>query len=1062
MARLQIRCLGDFQVKYDGAVVSGFETEKARALVAYLAVEIGRPIKRSHLAGLLWSDETEERALHNLRQTLTSLRKVFNHQQNATEYLQSDRDSIQLNPEADIWIDVGEFKKALKRAYQHLEWRNGHGLINIRWLFKAADLFVGQFLRDFYLSRSALFEEWASLTRENIALQAIRALTLIADYHEKRGEYHLAIQSSMRIVELSPWDESARMRVIHLLGLEGQWSAAQSQYFALQIFLKEQLGVPPSVDMIALMEQIRSASAGKGVIHPRYPTIRHHLPKAISSFIGRKAELDDVMDLIVCSENRLITIVGTGGVGKTRLAIEIAQQLVGVFSDGAYFVPVISANHPLQIVQLIGEAIGLVYSEQIDQRKQLLDHLRDREILLVLDNFEHLLADPDSAQLLDEILCQTSRARMLITSREKLNLIQECVYQLHGLNFPAEGRGSFEEIQSYDALDLFFRRAVQLQRSFKFDDANFNSVIQICRAVDGLPLGIELAVAAIQEVGFETVAQKIDVDLDVLISNMANTQPRHRSLKAAFEVSWSLLSGREQAALSRLSIFRGGFDRQAAQAVVSASPFILSSLAAKSLLREENRQRYTLHEAIRQYAQEKLANRGELSVTREKQAGYFSSFLAEKSAHLLGPDQSAALVELHRDFGNVSLAWEWICENQCVAAMEACVDSLYQFFSIRSLFFEGIQWFQKAIQSIEYEMGNERAMGMLLSRLGSLAYTTRDNDLARQSLSAGEAMLKMVEDPKELAYCHVYLGWFYQREKNFPLAQQYAKLASDVFELSQDHLGISYALSLMGSIWNRQGNNREASLAFERALVSCRQAGNPRQLMIVLNRLGDLACYEGDYQHAINLFHECYQISVNLDDRYHQAIMLNNLGTIFHLQENFDRAKDHYLRSLQICEEIGDQDGIALAYSNLGELATAQKDFQAALKYSESALRIAEKLQEHWTVIVCLNSLGEIYCALNMLDKSQEYYLRAIRLALDINGIDLVARVSVNYSRVLQLKQEFLTATALLQAALAHSSTEPDAREKAVQWLTEMNASLEVNNNDQLLEAAARQTIGYS
>lgn len=1062
MARLQIRCLGDFQVKYDGTVVSGFETEKARALVAYLAVEIGRPIKRSHLAGLLWTDETEERALHNLRQTLTSLRKVFNHQQNATEYLLSDRDSIQLNPEADIWIDVGEFKNALKKAYQQVEWKNGHGLINIRWLFKAAGLFGGQFLRDFYLSRSALFEEWASLTRENIALQAIRALTLIADYHEKRGEYHLAIQSSMRIVELSPWDESARIRVIRMLGVEGQWSAAQSQFYALQSFLKEQLGVAPSADVIALMEQIRSASAGKDVIYPHYPPIRQHLPKTISSFIGRKAELDDVMDLIVCSENRLITIVGTGGVGKTRLAIEIAQQLVGIFSDGVYFVPVISANHPLQVVQLIGEAIGLVYSEQIDQRKQMLDHLRDREILLVLDNFEHLLVDPDTAQLLDEILCQSSRVRILITSREKINLIQECVYLLHGLSFPTDGGVALEEIQSYDAVDLFFRRSIQMQRGFKFDDANFHSVIQICRAVDGLPLGIELAVAAIQEVGFETVAQRIDVDLNVLTSNMANTQPRHRSLKAAFEVSWSLLSGLEQEALCRLSIFRDGFDRQAAQAVASAPPFILSSLAAKSLLREEDHHRGNLHEAIRQFAQGKLADRGELAVTREKHARFYSLFLAEKSEHVLGPDQSAALAEIHRDFGNVSLAWEWICENKRVAELEACVDSLYQFFSIRSLFSEGIQWFQKAIQSIESETDNERAMGMLLSRLGSLAYTIRENDLASQSLLNSEALLNKIEDHKELAYCRVFLGWFYQREKNFLLAQQYAKLASDFFELSQDHLGISSALSLMGSIWNRQGNNREANLAFERALISCRQAGNPRQLMIVLNRLGDLACYEGDYQHAINLFNECHEISGNLDDRYNQAIMLNNLGTIFHLQEEYERASEHYLRSLQICEDIGDQDGIALAYSNLGELATAQGDFQAALKYSESALRIAERLQEHWTVIVCLNSLGEIYCALSMLDKSQEYYLRALRLALDINGIDLVARVSVNYSRVLQLKQEFSTATALLQAALAHSSTEPDAREKAVQWLTEMNANPNVTNNDQLIEAVVRKTIRHS
>ena len=248
-------------------------------------------------------------------------------------------------------------------------------------------------------------------------------------------------------------------------------------------------------------------------------------------------------------------------------------------------------------------------------------------------------------------------------------------------------------------------------------------------------------------------------------------------------------------------------------------------------------------------------------------------------------------------------------------------------------------------------------------------------------------------------------------------------------------------------------------LGFVKTWVKAQWIPELRQLVIVLNRLGDLVCYDGNYEFAIELFKECLDISTELDDRYNQAIILNNLGTIAHLQENYAQADQYYHASLSICNEIGDNDGVALAYSNLGELATVQGDYTAALNYSEQALRIAEELEEHWTIIVCLNSLGEIYCAKNMLEKSQQYFLQAIQLALDINGIDLVARVSVNYSRVLQLMGENKKAINLLQASLAHSSTEVDAREKAVAWLTEMEASFQIEMNDLILEEVVKEVI---
>jgi len=1059
MSRLQIKCFGDLRVELNGENVSNFETDKTRALLVYLALEAEHPLQRSHIAGILWSDEAEDRALHNLRQTLSSLRKALGDSASSPQFIFADRETIRLNPSADIYVDAKIFTLHLSQAYLHYQRQIGHGLYNIRSLQKAIRIYQGQFLSSFRANKCALFEEWLILKQEDYNFQAIKALALLAEYHEKRGEYYQAIQSALRVVEIAPWDETSRLQVIRLLGINKQWSAAKSQFFALKSYLSEQLAISPSNQTLFLYEKICEAAAGNLSIPPGYPPARFHLPEISSTLIGREVEMDEIVEQIVTPENRLITIIGPGGIGKTRLAVEIARQLVGVPTDGVFFISLITAQNSEQIIQLVASSMGFTFSDQTTIQKQFFDNLRDKELLLVLDNFEHLLKDTETTVLLDKILCQSPGVTILVTSRERLNLQQELLYNLTGLSYPQVDKVSIENVGNYDALNLFVSQVAKKQSHFALDENTLPIAVQICNALEGLPLGVELAASTISELGYEVVASKIAHDLDALDTTTTNIEPRHRSLHAAFEVSWDLLSQPQQEILGRLSVFPDEFGPVAASEITGATTADLFSLAAKSLLYRKMSGRYSFHEAIRHFVRKKSNLTENFTVIRERHALFYASFLAEKNDHLQSDEQTTALAEIQSEYANLNLAWHWLVDNKRAIELMRCMDSLHLFFSIRSYLQEGVKWFKYAVQNIQDLKGNELVTGMLLWRLGSLAYHTRENELAFSSLLRSQEILTEVKAYRELAFCWLYLGWAHQREKDFTNAQNFCQKSLEHFRSIGDILGQSYALTLSGAIQNRQGNNLDAKIFYDQALTLCRRSGNLNLLIIILNRLGDLACYEGHYEFAVKLFEECLEISKNLNDSYNQAILLNNLGTIYHTWNDYTLARSFYQRSLEICREIGDQDGLALALNNLGELSTAQGDYPAALKYSHDALQIAEQLQEIWTIIVCLNSLGEIYCALGQLKKSESYFLPAMRQALEINGIDLLARVSVNAAKNFQLLGDFPTAITLLQASLSHSSTEHDSRQKAVEWLKEMGADYEVANNDLLLVDAVKKIL---
>ena len=279
---LRIHCFGELQIELDGKVLSGFETDKARALLVYLALESSHPLQRSQIAGILWSDETEERALHNLRQALSYLRKALGENLKAPTFILADRDSIQLSANANVWVDAKAFTQFLACAYRHYQGKNRHGFVHVRCLQKAVALYQNQFLSQFFPTKCELFEEWALLERENYNLQAIKAFALLAEYYERRGNYVQAIQTYQRIVELSPWDETARAHIIRLLGVNQEWSAAKSQYFALKKYLAEQLSAFPSAEVTELYTQICAAASEKTTIEPVFALEKWQLPNVNS------------------------------------------------------------------------------------------------------------------------------------------------------------------------------------------------------------------------------------------------------------------------------------------------------------------------------------------------------------------------------------------------------------------------------------------------------------------------------------------------------------------------------------------------------------------------------------------------------------------------------------------------------------------------------------------------------------------------------------------------------------------------------------------------------------
>lgn len=1044
MSNLKIWCFGNLVVEKDGRVIKQFDTDKSRALLVYLVIERARPVSRSHLAGLLWSDIPEQRALHSLRQTLTVLRRTLGDFPPHKSLIVGDRDLLQLNPQVSVWVDALAFQEELVAAMEHFQRQDMLQHLNICRLCKALDMKKGDFLEHFSISGAPLFDEWSCLIREDFNHRAVEGLGLLARYHEIRREFSLARLAAQKILQITPWDETTHLQVMRLYALDEQWSAFSSQYRRMRQFMVDQLGVEPSRAAVAFFDEIRQRRSDAPSLKLQ-PESKINFRGESDLFVGREKELDDISDLMANPTCKLLTLHGPGGVGKTFLARKFAHQQWGLFQDGVFFFPFAFIASFEEFLSAILDGLMIPAGEAGDNLARLVSFLRNKRILLVFDNFEHLVGDTDIAQANLRIMAGARDAKILVTSRERMNLTGEWVYPLQGMRFPAETICiQPEQVDEYDSLRLFSNRARQVKPDFQLDTSTLPAVTQICQILDGLPLGIALAAAEIWGQPCQTIADTMRANLRQLQSTARGVDPRNQSLWANLDISWQLMNERGRETFARLGVFVDGFVMSAAENIALADAPTLQRLVDQSLIRSDADGRFRMHAVIRQYALERLVGLSALEVTRLTFVEYYAVLLTETLPNLESGRQAAVLNEIQHELGNLRQACKWVVEIERVECVAAFVDTLHLFFSIRSRFHEGIDFLLPMVTWLEEKMvgGENRAiettLARVLARMGSLAHLCRSNELARESL---EKALRISGDralEDEVAFCRSVLADLHLRNKDFARA---VKLAQDNLIYYQEvgvSSGLSQATYMLGLIDLRRGRMESARKYMEKALAIARNTPEPRRIIAPLNILGDIYCNDGNYDEARQMFQESLLIADQLGDLYQEAILLNNLASVYHVQNDFLKAVAMYEKSISICRDIGDRDGEAIALANLGEIAFAQRDFREAVGLAEKSLEIAREIGEEWSIAVCLNNLADAHLGLGDCNSASNFVREALALALKTDAMRLVARCAVTAGRCCWLRGDRDRAVEYYRAALAHSATEFDIRGKAEAWLAEI------------------------
>lgn len=593
---------------------------KAKALVAYVALAPANA-RRSRLAGLLWSDLPEEAARANLRLVLTQLRKAL------PGRVAADRHGVALN--GDVWIDADELEHAHADPAAVLE------------------IYRGEFLEGVELPGAPLIDEWITDRRHRYRVMALGALDSVVGTALASGDSDTAMAAARAILAVEQWHEGAHRALMRCFAIAGQPSAALAQYETCRHILDQEFGVEPEPATRDLLREIRAQELAP-------PVRRGEPPVPSGTLIGRERELGHVATLLHDPACRLVSIVGPGGVGKTRLAVAVGRQ-AQLQGDEVHSVslagvrPAHEEDAAALVVSTIADALGLASAARGDPIEALVEQLRHRRLLLVLDNFEHLSS---AIAVVAAIVAAAAQVRVVVTSRRRLGLGAEWVVELDGLASPPTG--SDVEACSYPAAELFGERARQAGGDPECDPS---AVARICRLVGGMPLALEMAARWTRAVPPAVIAERLEQGLDLLETTAADVEPRHRSIRSVLDWSWEMLDPSTARVLAGCSLFSASFDVAAAEAVASADLAHLAALVDDSILRVRADGRYELHELVRQYAADRLDGEARAAAeTARRHAQYFDHLAATVGRDQLHPD----------DVENFRTATTWMLEHASV------------------------------------------------------------------------------------------------------------------------------------------------------------------------------------------------------------------------------------------------------------------------------------------------------------------------------------------------------------------------------------------------------------
>lgn len=751
----------------------------------------------------------------------------------------------------------------------------------------------------------------------------------------------------------------------------------------------------------------------------------HSLPPQVTTFVGRHKELAEIARLLATPTCRLLTLSGPGGIGKTRLAVEAAKQQAEVYADGVFFVPLQGVLSPDFLVSSIADALQFALRGQAEPREQLLSRLSDRRTLLVLDSLEHLLAEPWSGQtvgLLGDILRAAPGVTLLITSREVLNLQEEWVFPVHGLPCPKSRQA--DDAQACEAVALFAERSRQVRPDFSLGDEQAG-VVRICQLVEGLPLALELAASWTRTLSCAAIADEIEQSFSFVATTQRDVPERHHSLQAVFDQSWALLTEEERTAFQRLSVFRNGFRREAAEAVGGATLPVLAALVDKSLLQPQPGGRYQIHECFRHYAENHLLESpAEAARLRDAHCTFYCNFLNERRDSSIGLNQREVTREIREEIENIRAAWQHAVTQAKAVEIQQAAYTLFNVFEFQGRFRENLDLLQQAVQALEGAESGRKAR-MVLAEV--LAYQ---------------------------GWCHIRLG---QLERSREVLERSRTLYSRLAATHPPGVG-SDPRAALGIVACIAGDYAEAARLGDEARQIAETNGDLDNLAMACYVLANAALRQHDYKAAVDYAQQAHAIA-RTRSPWFAAYCLNVLGEVAEARADYSEAEVHFQASYAIRRELDDLEGMAVALRHLAEIACRRKEHPEARRLFSQAVAIYERIDDRGGLATALEGLVRAEAALDDATAALEHCRQALRTA---------ARTQLT-----SLKLSILADVGALMLATRWRLGEPAARgaeppsARAAQWVTHPERGLELlalvrshAASDQETRQRAEQVLG--
>jgi predicted ATPase/DNA-binding SARP family transcriptional activator/Tfp pilus assembly protein PilF len=1007
---LSIALLGPFQVRLGEQLISHFESVKVRALLAYLAAEAGHPHDRSVLSGLLWPDWPGEAAQKNLRHSLYSLRKLLGDQDAAQPYLLIDHQTIQLNREADVGVDVKEFEAVINEQRSTVNFTDGIGDIRstISNLQSAISLYRGPFLDGFDLGDSPAFEEWLLARREHYNQQMLQALSRLADVYLEQGQPEQAESFAYRQIDLEPWSEKAHQQLMRALSLKGARVQALAQYESLKKALQRELKVEPSKETLQLYQQIRDGGLGVqkeagievGTLAEKPPEAvkpLHNLPAQLTSFIGREKEIDAVKGLLQGA--RLVTLTGPGGTGKTRLALQTAAGLLDQFADGVWLAELAPLVDPALVPAIVARALGLRELAGLQIIILLQEYLEHRQVLLILDNCEHVIEA--CARLAETLLQACPKLTLLASSREALGIPGEVCFRVPPLTLPdAHQMPPFEVLGQYEAIRLFIERAAMASLGFTLTPDNAPAILQVCQRLDGIPLAIELAAARVKLLQVAEIAQHLDDRFRLLTGGSRAALPRYQTLRASIDWSYELLSPSERSLLQRLSVFTGGWVLEGAEAVGCGDDLascdvleLLGQLVDKSLVNpgfgSGSETRYRMLETIRQYAHEKLVEAGQAEAVRYRHLQYYLELAEKLGEKIRGPDQAHILERLEAELDNLRLALAWSLDGRGRPGWDPepglrLAAALWWFWHCRGRQDEGIHWLElllagemeeRADRPLTPERTRCRARALYVAAWSTelIMEITKSRKFSEESCE----LYRSLGANGRVGYAYGTL--FKIDRRAFPIESiRLMDECQAIFQEAGDRSGLAECFMVRGDIAAIHKEYQKATVLWEELLALRKEIGDLDGAAGSLFFLGSLACLQGKLEHGRALFDESLALFIELRNNSIQGTLYINLGEIDLLEGNYARAATNVREALSIGHRQGDVPLIQDGLLSLGMLALLQGNTQEAAERFEESLTYFRKKDHKAFIADSLYYLGLFAWTTGEFEQARRIYTEAL------------------------------------------------------------------------------------